>query len=460
MNNNHKEFATKAEIKAFDLRHRRTINFNISKYDAAVLKGKEQFSNLLLARQRISFIKHRVINGLEDYLKDFEYNFTRNGGKVVWAVNSEDVIAEVLRVCEKNDGKKIVKSKSMATEEVDLNEELEKHHIESVETDLGEYIVQVAGEKPYHIITPAMHMSKEDIAELFNKKFGTPIQSTPEELTAFVRDLLREKFQQADIGISGANFIISDVGGIALTENEGNALMSVSFPKTHIVIAGIDKVIPSFKDLGLIWPVLAAHGTGQNITVYNSIITGPARENETDGPQEMIVILLDNGRTNLLKQKQQKVAFTCIRCGACLNACPIYKNIGGHTYGTVYSGPIGSVITPHMKGMKEFKHLSFASSLCGKCSDVCPALIKLHKLLLYNRRDSVEQHYAAFTDKVVMFGWKKAMLNRWIINKPSAKLKNMAIRMFFRKAWGDRREVPVVKETSFNKIWREMKEIK
>lgn len=460
MSEKQKEFSRDAEIKAFDKAHRKTINFNISKYDTAVLKGKEQFSNLQLARQRVSYIKHRAINDLEEYLKEFEYNFSRNGGKVLWAVDSEDAVEQVIRICEKSGADKIVKSKSMATEEIDLNEKLEKENIESVETDLGEYIVQIAGEKPYHIITPAMHKSKEDIAKLFHEKFNTPPNSTPEELTAFVRQLLREKFIKADVGITGANFIIADVGGIALTENEGNALMSVAFPKIHIVIVGIEKVIPSMKDLGLIWPVLASHGTGQNITVYNSIITGPRKEDETDGPDEMYVILLDNGRTNLLKQKQQKVAFTCIRCGACLNACPIYKNIGGHTYGTVYSGPIGAVITPYMSGMKEYKHLSYASSLCGKCTDVCPAGIKLHKLLLYNRRDSVEQNLASPIDKLVMYGWKKAMLKRWYIDKPNYKMKNALIRMFFKGAWGPRRVVPEVKPKSFNQKWKEMKGIK
>ncbi len=460
MSDKQKEFSRKAEIKAFDKTHRKILNFNISKYDAAVLRGKEQFANLPLAKQRISVIKHRAVNDMEDYLKEFEYNFTKNGGKVIWAQNAQVAIEEIVKICVKAEATKIVKSKSMATEELDFNEELEKHHIESVETDLGEYIVQIAGEKPYHIITPAMHKSKEDVAKLFNEKFNLPIESTPEQITAFVRELLRDKFVNAEIGVSGVNFILPDVGAIALTENEGNALMSVSFPKIHIAIAGIDKIIPSMKDLGLIWPVLAAHGTGQNITVYNSILSGPRQEGETDGPEEMYVVLLDNGRSNLLAQKDQKVAFTCIRCGACLNACPVYKNIGGHTYDVVYTGPIGSVVTPHISGMKEYKHLSFASSLCGKCTEVCPAGIKLHKLLLYNRRDVVEQHLSRYMDRIVMYGWKKAMLNRWILDKPSAKMKNSVIRLFFRKAWGPRRDVPVVKPKSFNQMWKEMKGIK
>ncbi len=460
MSEKQKIFTRKAEIKAFDINHRKIIKHNISRYDSAVLKGKEQFSNLDVARQRISFLKHRAINSLENYLKEFEYNFVKKGGKVIWANDAEEAANEILKIFLKNEAKLAVKSKSMATEEIELNHKLESQNIESVETDLGEYIVQIAGEKPYHIITPAMHKSKEDIAGLFHEKFNTPPNSTPEELTLFVRKLLKKKFTGADIGVTGANFIIADIGAVALTENEGNALMTVSFPKIHIVIAGIDKVIPSVKDLALIWPVLASHGTGQNITVYNSIISGPKKESEADGPEEMYVVLLDNGRTNLLFQKKQKSAFSCIRCGACLNACPIYRNIGGHTYDTVYSGPIGSVITPYLKGFKDYKHLSFASSLCGKCTEVCPSAIKIHKLLLYNRRDSVNEKMYTFTDKIVMFGWRKVMLKRWIIDKPNYKIKNTVIRMFFKYSWGIRRDVPVIKEKSFNRLWKDSKGIK
>jgi len=460
MNEKQKVFTKKAEIKAFDKNHRKIINHNISKYNTAVIKGKEQFSNLEVARQRVSFLKHRAINNLENYLKEFEYNFVKNGGKVIWALDAKEAAEEILKIFKNNNARMAVKSKSMATEEIELNHVLEQNKIESVETDLGEYIVQIAGEKPYHIITPAMHKSKEDIARLFHEKFNTPPGSTPEELTAYVRQLLREKFTGADIGVSGANFIIADIGAIALTENEGNALMTVSFPKIHIVIAGIDKIIPSVKDLALLWPVLASHGTGQNITVYNSIVSSPKKENEIDGPDEMYVVLLDNGRTNLLAQKKQKSALTCIRCGACLNACPVYRNIGGHTYQTVYSGPIGSVITPYMSGLKDYKHLSFASSLCGKCTEVCPSAIKIHKLLLYNRNDAVNKKMAGLVDKTVMFGWRTIMLNRWILDKTDYRIKNAVIRMFFKYSWGSRRDVPVVKPRSFNRMWKDKKGIK
>ena len=345
----------------------------------------------------------------------------------------------------------------MVTEEITLNENLEKKKTEAIETDLGEYIVQLAGEKPYHILTPAMHKSKEDISELFHKKFKTPVDSTPKDITNFVRQRLREKFLEADAGISGANFLIADTGSIALTENEGNGLMSVSFPKLHIVIAGIEKIIPSINDLDLFWPLLGTYGTGQNITVYNTVISGPKHEYETDGPQEMFVILLDNGRTELLKQKEQRRALSCIRCGACLNACPIYKNIGGYTYGTTYSGPIGSIITPHMKGMKEYKHLSFASSLCGRCTEVCPVKINLHELLLFNRNDSVKRGFIKTSDKISIQVWKKVMLKRWMMDAGSNGMKNLILRTFMKKAWGPRRSFPKIEQKSFKKQWEEKK---
>ncbi|NTW31160.1 MAG: lactate utilization protein [Bacteroidetes bacterium] len=457
MSDYYQEFIEASEKKAFDKNHRKTVNFNISKYDAVVPKGKMQYCNLSLAKERAAHIKHKTINDLGKYLVDFEANFVSRGGKIIWALDQVEAVKEILNILKKYDSRYVVKSKSMITEEIDINAHLKDKKIESLETDLGEYIVQLAGEKPYHIITPAMHKSKEDIAELFYNKFGFHKDATPEEITAFVRRLLRDKFITADVGITGANFIISDIGGIALTENEGNALMTVSFPKIHIVIAGIERIIPSMKDLDLFWPLLSTHGTGQNITVYNTILTGPRQEDEKDGPDEMYVILLDNGRTEVLDHEEQRRALSCIKCGACLNGCPVYKNIGGHAYGTTYSGPIGSVITPYMRGMQEFKHLSFASSLCGKCTDVCPVKINLHKLLLFNRRDSVKMGYTTRMEKITMYVWKNAMKRRWFLEKATPKMKNFMLNKFFSKAWGPRREIPTVHSKTFNRLWKEQR---
>lgn len=457
MSENQEKFLADSEKKAFDKKHRTTLNFNISKYDTAVARGRLQYSNLDLARKRAAHIRHKAINDLDKYLIEFEANFISRGGKLIWAADENEAIKEILSVMRKYDARYVVKSKSMITEEIELNQHLRENKIESIETDLGEYIVQLANEKPYHIVTPAMHKSKEDVSDLFFEKFGFAKENTAEQLTDFVRRLLRDKFVAADVGISGANFLIADIGGVALTENEGNGLMTVSFPKIHIAICGIEKIIPSIKDLDLMWPLLSTHGTGQNVTVYNSILTGPRQEGETDGPDEMYLVIMDNGRSNVLALDEQRRAMSCIKCGACLNACPVYKNIGGHTYSTTYTGPIGSVITPHMRGTAEYKHLSYASSLCGKCTEVCPVMINLHKLLLFNRRDFVKEKNVTGSEKFVMYVWKKTMMKRSLLEFTSSGMKNFILKKFFSKTWGPRRTIPSVSRHSFNKLWKEQR---
>jgi L-lactate dehydrogenase complex protein LldF len=453
-------FLEASEKKSFDAEHRKTLLYNILQYDKKVVEGKQQFGNLELAKTRAAATKQKSIENLDKYLIEFEANFLRRGGKVIWAVDSEEAVKEALQIMKKAKAKTVVKAKSMATEEIHFNEGLEAEGIESIETDLGEYIVQLRKESPYHIVTPAMHLSKEDVAKTFNEKKQTPLDWSPEQITNFVRQELRLKYSKAEVGVSGGNFLIADVGAIAVTENEGNGLMSSAFPKIQIAIVGIEKIIPSIVDLDLFWPLLSTYGTGQGLTVYNTIYTGPKQQGETDGPDEMYVILLDNGRTNLLAETEQRRALSCIRCGACLNACPVYQTVGGHAYGTTYTGPIGSIITPHFKGMEEFKHLSFASTLCGKCTEVCPVKIDIHKLLLVNRKQTVDQKMSTKTENWVWHFWKKAMLKRSKMDKGGAKLKNFMIKQFFKKQWGERRELPQVTAKSFNQIWRERKGIK
>lgn len=452
MSDQKKIFLQKSEEIAFDLKHRATIKFNMSKYDAAVDRGMKRYSNLDLAKTRASFVKSQAINHLHDYLLQFEKNITANGASVVWAENTDEAIAAVKKIMIENNSKSVVKSKSMTTEEIELNHHLEEIGVESLETDLGEYIVQLAGEKPYHIVTPCMHKSRGDIAELFTEKFNTPEGSEPEYLAEWVRQKLRTKFTAADVGITGANFLVADVGGIALTENEGNALMSVSFPKIHIVIAGIEKVIPRMQDLGLMWPILAAHGTGQQISVYNSLITGPKKSSEVDGPEKMIVILLDNKRSELYQNDDQYGVLKCIRCGACLNACPIYRNVGGYTYDATYSGPIGSVITPFFKGLKEYNHLSSACSVCGKCTEVCPVKIPLHHMLLINRRDAVRAGAGGFIWNSGMKAFEFALSKRNRLDLLDGKMKNTFAQLGA-NALGDRKQLPKLADQSFSKQW-------
>jgi len=446
-------FIAKSTIKAADLEHRRKINFNIGKYNAVVPIGKQQFADLPTARERAKNAKWKAIENLDKYLEEFEKKISARGAKVLWAENAQEALEQIGNICDEKNCKTLVKSKSMVTEEIHLNHYLEQKGIESVETDLGEYIQQLDGEPPYHIVTPAMHKSKEDVARLFADKLGVPGGLTPEELTQVARVKLRQKYVEAEVGVTGANFIVADIGGVAITENEGNARLSCSIPKTHIVIVGIEKMIPSMNDLALFWPLLATYGTGQRVTVYNTIVTGPRQPKETDGPAEMYVILLDNGRTNLLANPTMREALYCIRCGACLNACPVYKNIGGHSYETTYSGPIGKVITPYLSGMSEYKHLSYSSSLCGNCTEVCPVRINLHELLLDNRHEAVLQGSSTLAERFAWKAWKTASLNRKMMNMGNAKMKNWVVNKVF-KGWTAHRADLNFPQKTFNELWQ------
>lgn len=454
MSQHSESFIAKSTEKAADKDHRRKINFNIGRYNAVVPKGKEQFSNVNLAREKAKNIKWKALENLDKMLESFEAKIIKRGAKVIWAEDAKQALEEISKICAEKNCKTLVKSKSMVTEEIHLNKFLEKQGIESIETDLGEYIQQLDGEPPYHIVTPAMHKSKEDVAKLFADKLGTDPGLTPGQLTQVARQVLRKKYTEAEVGITGANFILADIGGIAITENEGNARLSCSIPKTHIVVAGIEKVIPSINDLALFWPLLATYGTGQRVTVYNTIITGPRQQGETDGPDEMYVILLDNGRTNILANEKARESLYCIRCGACLNACPVYKNIGGHSYETTYSGPIGSVITPHLKQMDEWKHLSYASSLCGNCTEVCAVKINLHELLLENRHEAVDEGNSRFAERTGWKFWKQAMLRRSLMNMGNARIKNWVVNSLL-KGWKEHRSEIKFPKKSFNQLWKE-----
>ena len=449
-------FLAKSEIKAMDAEHKRKLSFNIGKYNEVVIKGKKQFANLDFAREKAKNIKWKIIENLDKYLVQFEQNFTKNGGKVIWAQDAEEANQAVLDICKQHGAKQVVKSKSMVTEEIHLNAFLEKNEIESVETDLGEYIQQLDGETPYHIVTPAMHKSKEDCARVFHEKLGTEPNLTPNEITLVARNNLRVKYTSAGVGVTGGNFLLADVGGVCVTENEGNGRLTTAFPKVHIAIVGIEKMIPSMDDLNLFWPLLATYGTGQNVTVYNSIFTGPKKVHEVDGPEEMYVILLDNGRTNLMKDPNVRESMYCIRCGSCLNACPVYKNIGGHTYGATYSGPIGSVITPHLKDFEEFKHLSYASTLCGNCTEVCPLKINIHGMLHYNRTLAVKKHDTDFSENTAWKMWKLAMSNRSMVDLAGAGMKTKIVSILFKNSWGKRRD-GLEFHKSFRDMWKDKK---
>lgn len=447
------EFLQLAETYAFNREHRERMAVNTTKYNTAFASGKTQFANLELARERAAYVKWKVIENLDKYLIDFESNLMRKGGKVLWADTAEAALHEVDAIMKRHNAQLVVKGKSSVAEEIGLNAHLRGNGIEVVETDLGEYVVDVAGEKPYHFVTPAMHKTKLEITQLLNDKIGTSIDADAEEITADVRDAIRKKYSQATIGITGANFLMADVGMVGITENEGNARLCFTIPKVHVVIAGIDKMIPSIADADLFFSLLATYGTGQKLTTYNTLV-GPKAPDDADGPNEFIVILVDNGRSNVLAQHDQRQALGCIRCGACLNVCPVFQNIGGHAYGNINKGPIGAVIAPHQYGQDEFKHLSNASSVCGKCTEVCPVKIDLHNHLVRNRKDSVQHGFEKNAEKLMWYSWKKIMLSRKNMNK-GASIKGFMLKSFFKSAWGERREFPKLADKSFNQLWRE-----
>ncbi len=449
------EFVRNATQKTADLRHRAVLQKAIATYDAAVTKGKSRFADWQNARARAAAIKWETVNHLDRYLEQFGRNVIENGGHVFWAETGEDARRYILDVACRHRVRKVVKSKSMTTEEIHLNPALQDAGIRPVETDLGEYICQIRGESPYHIVTPVMHLTKADIAHTFEDMLGAPLAGSAEELTMIAREKLRGEFLSAEMGITGANFAIADTGMIALTENEGNARLCFSLPRIHVAVVGIEKLLPSVEDLALFWPLLSASGTGQALTCYNSLIGGPRRADEPDGPEEFHVVLLDNGRTRLLADAEQRDALHCIRCGACLNACPVFRNVGGHAYGTTYQGPIGSVITPHLRDAEEWSHLPYASSLCGACTDVCPVHIELHRHLLHNRRNAVRRNFDSPFQQLAFRAWL------WAMQSPARyRLATTASRWVLRlglplKSWTDTREFPALPAQTFKDWWRQ-----
>lgn len=404
----HQHFLHLSARKASDETHRFKIAKAIATYDAAVGNTKKsQFKNWEEARTLAAEIKHYTLVHLPELLEQFEKNFIAQGGKVFWAETGAEAAEYVVALAQQHRVLKAVKSKSMTTEEIHLNESLETIGVEVWESDLGELIVQLAKEKPYHIVTPAMHKTKEEIGALFNEQLHAPLTTNAEELTMIARRHLREAYITSGMGVTGANFLIADSGAIVVTENEGNARLTMSCPPVHVAVVGLEKIIPRLSDLSLFLPLLATSGTGQEITCYNSIVFGPRRNDEVDGPREMHIVLLDNGRSQLYQRERLREILRCIRCGACLNACPVYRTVGGHSYRTTYQGPIGSVITPHYNGFEKFQHLASASSLCGACSAVCPVHIDIHELLLENRALAIERHDTSFVWRMAMrmFAW-------------------------------------------------------
>jgi L-lactate dehydrogenase complex protein LldF len=350
----------------------------------------DDFADSSATRERARRIKDATLADLDQHLSTLERSVLRLGGHVHWCDDAADARAAILGVLQRSGARKVVKSKSMTTEEIHLNPALAEAGIDTVETDFGEYIIQVAGHRPSHIVGPALHLNAEQVAEVLSSVAGEPLSSDRQELTRFARRALRSRFAEADVGITGVNFAVAETGTIVLVSNEGNARFTTALPRVHIAIMGIEKVIPRLADLPAFLKVLARGATGQKLSVYTSLVTGPRRMGELDGPEEFHLVILDNGRSRILGGPLRESLF-CIRCGACLNACPIYRNVGGHAYGGVYSGPIGAVLTPLYDGLAANHHLPHASSLCGACQAACPVKIQIPEMLVRLREQLHEE---------------------------------------------------------------------
>ena len=409
-------------------------------------------------------IKKNTINHLDYYLEQFEANVTAHGGKVIYCRDGQEVADFVLALAKERQARLIVKSKSMTTEEIHFNDRLEKHQLEAVETDLGEYILQLAHQRPYHIVAPALHMTRYDVADLFTETLGVAKEVEPEKQTKIARSVLREKFLRADIGVTGANFLVADSGAVVLVENEGNARLTTSAPKIHIAVAGIEKVIPRAQDLAVFLNLLGRSATGQPLTVYTSFLSGPRRANEIDGPEEFYVVLLDNGRTKLLSDPDKRESLFCIRCGACLNHCPVYRKIGGHNYPWIYSGPIGAIITPQFHGVARDPWLPFASSLCGACAEVCPVKIDIPKLLLKLRAEVTEaksREGKGGLERIAfrLFAWMMTHPKQYLFwSRIGGKFAGVMPRVGPLGKWASQREVPRPAAQSFHQWWAARKE--
>ena len=428
-------------------------------------------------RERARVIKTETLEQLDKYLTAFVEKAEAAGATFHWASDADEARRIVVELVQQKNARMVVKSKSMVTEEIHLNDALIDAGIEPVETDLGEWIIQLANETPSHIVVPAIHKTKAQIARLFSEKVGSPEGADVDELTQTARTILRKKFEDARVGISGVNFGIAETGTILILENEGNIRMTTSLPETHIAVMGIEKILPRLADLDVFLKLLPRSGTGQKLTAYQSLITGTKRSPSDEGPTELHIVLFDGGRSKMLAHPVTRQGLACIRCGACLNACPVYQQVGGHAYGSVYPGPIGAVITPQLSGLKKSKQLPFASSLCGACRDVCPVKIDIPEMLLFLRAQIAGDAPAdeapgrkwteAIAFKLYAFWWanhkryetasrilrsmQKVVVRDGRIGKVGGLIASLAPPL---GAWTASRDAPAIAPRSFREEWK------
>jgi L-lactate dehydrogenase complex protein LldF len=416
------------------------------------------------ARDQARLIRRHTMANLDRYLAEFVANCESAGGHVHWAADAEEANRIVVDLATRWGVQLVVKGKSMISEETELNHALAAVGVTPAETDLGEFVAQLGGEPPAHIVVPIVHKTRHDVSRLFHEKLGVAETEDVGQLTQIARETLRKKFLAAGMGFTGVNFGVAETGTIAVVSNEGNGRMCSSLPRYHVAMMGIERLVPTLSDLALMLQLLGRSATGQKLTAYNSLITGPRRPGDPDGPEELHVILVNNGRTRILASEYAEM-LTCIRCGACLNACPVYRLIGGHGYGSTYPGPMGSVLSPLFSGFEHYADLPHATSLCGACREVCPVRIDLPDLLLRLRRDTVREGYRPWWLKLGLTGYAFAV-QRPAVFRLAAKLGALATRTLGRggwlrwlppplDAWTGKRDFPALAPTTFQARWKQ-----
>lgn len=437
--------------KAFDEEHWQKINYSTGCFETSFAKGKVNYRNLDLEKQRAYTLRNKSLLNLEKLLVDFETHFTENGGKVLWARNADDALTMIFDIICKEKANAVMRSNSMVLDEIELNGFLERKNVRVVETEVARFILQKGQQKPYHPLTPSIHLSKEENNAILTDTFKLKPDSTAKQMVNFVRHEVGVETKDVQICITGANFLLSDSGGVVLTENEGNILKTTSLARVHIAVAGIAKVIPTMDDLSVLLPLLSLHTNGQSMAACNSITFGPAKTG--NGPEQMYVILLDNNRSELLSHEKQRKVMSCIHCGACVSVCPVYKNIGGFSYGTKHIGPVGTVMTPLMENLTEYNYLNAACALCGKCVEICPVKIPLDDLIIENRHLTLTEKSGNSRSDALL----KAMIwhckSRKKMDSP-AFLKKLEIKRLLGPLWGSR-PMPEFASKSFSQQWRE-----
>lgn len=434
---------------SFNEEHWQKINYSTSCYERNYAKNLMQYSNVELEKQRAYKFRNRSIINLEKLLVDFETRFTDNGGTVLWARHTEDALKMIDDIIEKSGSSSVSRSNSSVLDEIGLNGHLKKKNVHLIETNIGRFILNTAAMAPYHPMFTTINLSKEEINGVLTEHYNLKAGSTSRQMVNFIRYQLSQQLADCGVSITGANFLIADSGAVVFTENEGNVLTATNLSKIHIVVAGIAKIISSLDDLTVLLPLLSMHGHGQRMAAINSITYGPSFG---QGAENMIVILLDNGRTRVLSDEKQRQIMSCIHCGACASVCPVYKNIGGIAYGSPYMGPLGIVMTPLKEGLKHFEHLTSACSLCHRCTEICPVSIPLDDLILENRHVIATKRIGDPKVEAMFKTMIKHCKSRKKLDFPQW-LKKVEIKRFFPKSGS--KLLPPFAPKSFSQMWKD-----